>query len=102
MLGFGGRATPETALNSLFLRPGDQALLDMAGFAMPAFAKQVTKASSVELAGVVVYPCTGIHLVKKLPGKKRVPHLNRSETQDLRWGWGGGPPPPPPPHLTSP
>ena len=60
----------------------------------------VTKASSVELAGVVVYPCTGIHLVKKLPGKKRVPHLNRSETQDLRWGWGGGGGAPPPPHLT--
>ena len=59
-----------------------------------------TKASSVELAGVVVYPCTGIHLVKKLPGKKRVPHLNRSETQDLRWGLGGGGAPPPP--LTSP
>ena len=50
----------------------------------------------MELAGVVVYPCTGIHLVKKLPGKKRVPHLNRSETQDLRWGLGGGPPPPSP------
>ena len=62
-------------------------------------ATLVTKASSVELAGVVVYPCTGTHLVKKLPGKKRVPHLDRSETQDLRWGLGGGPPPPP---LTSP
>ena len=63
-------------------------------------ANNITKASSVELAGVVVYPCTGIHLVKKLPGKKRVPHLNRSETQDLRWGWGGGGGGPPP--LTSP
>ena len=62
-------------------------------------SSKVTKASSVELAGVVVYPCTGIHLVKKLPGKKRVPYLNRSETQDLRWGLGGGAPPPPPsPH----
>ena len=30
---------------------------------------QVTKASSVELAGVVVYPCTGIHL-GSFQGKK--------------------------------
>ena len=41
MLGFGGRETPEAALNSLFLRPGDQALLDIAGFATLAFAAKV-------------------------------------------------------------